>query len=129
MRIAGIALCLVALCLSIAGCGGEETEESTATATTPPPPVAPAVGGSVTVSWMAPVKNEDGSPLVNLAGFRLRHGPRYGTYPSEVTVANAGATSHRVTGLAPGLHYFVVSALDQTGTEGTRSKPQRIFVN
>jgi hypothetical protein len=116
------------MCLSLASCkGSDEEETATATATAPSP--APAGNGSVTVSWMAPVQNEDGTPLVNLAGFRLRYGPKYGVYSNEVTVANAGATSHRVTGLAPGLHYFVVSALNQTGAEGTRSKPQRVFVN
>lgn len=125
MRVSRIvALMSVVVSLLAAGCGGSESD---------PAPTAAAPGatgsGGVTVSWVAPVQNEDGTPLVNLAGFRLRHGSRYGVYSSEITIQNPGATSHRVSGLAPGLYYFVVSAVDQRGLEGARSRPQRILVN
>jgi hypothetical protein len=119
------------LSLTIAGCGGSDSEPTTnapAAAATSTTAATPAPGG-VTVSWLAPVQNEDGTPLINLAGFRLRHGSRYGAYLNEITIRNPSATSHRVSGLAPGLYYFVVSAIDQNGIEGTRSKPQRILVN
>ena len=127
MRVSRIvALMSVVVSLLIAGCQGSGSESESA-----PTAVAPAAtsGAGVTVSWVAPAQNEDGTPLVNLAGFRLRHGARYGSYSNEITIQNPGATSHRVSGLAPGLYYFVVSAVDQQGLEGARSRPQRIFVN
>jgi hypothetical protein len=116
----------VAVSLLVAGCGGSDSEPSSAPTAAAP---AAASNGGVTVSWVAPVQNEDGTPLVNLAGFRLRHGSRYGSYSNEITIQNPSATSHRVSGLAPGLYYFVVSAVDQRGLEGARSRPQRILVN
>ncbi len=95
---------------------------------TPPPPAAVATGRGITVSWQAPAQNEDGSPLVDLAGFRVRHGSRYGTYTGEYRVDNPGATSYLVRGLGPGLHYFVVNAIDREGPEGPASRPARIQV-
>jgi hypothetical protein len=81
----------------------------------------------VTVSWQAPQHNEDGTPLIDLAGFRIRHGAKYGSYTSQINVDNPGATSHRLA-LAPGLHYVVVSAFDNEGLESPYSRPQRIQV-
>jgi hypothetical protein len=126
MRVSRIgALISVVVSLLTAGCQSSSSESDPT-----PTAAAPAAGsGAVTVSWVAPVQNEDGTPLVNLAGFRLRHGSRYGAYSNEITIQNPGATTHRVSGLAPGLYYFVVSAIDQNGIEGTRSRPQRILVN
>lgn len=117
-----VAFASVVLSLGVTGCQVPDSESDPAVA-------VPASSGGVTVSWFAPIQNEDGTPLVNLAGFRLRHGPKYGAYSAEITIRNPGATSHRVSGLAPGIYYFVVSAIDQNGHEGARSKPQRIFVN
>ena len=121
MRVSRIVtLMSVVLSLLVSGCQSSESD----------PAAAASMGnGGVTVSWVAPVQNEDGTPLIDLAGFRLRHGARYGAYSSEITIQNPGATSYRVTGLAPGLYYFVVSAIDHDGLEGARSKPQRILVN
>jgi hypothetical protein len=125
MRVAHVAASLLAtLALLVTGCQSSEPDASPAATS-----AAPAGPGTVTVSWAAPVENEDGTPLVDLAGFRLRHGSKYGAYTSEITINNPGATSERVSGLAPGLHYFVVSAIDREGQEGTKSKPQRILVN
>lgn len=84
--------------------------------------------GGVTVAWQAPQYNEDGTPLLDLAGFRIRHGMTYGSYTSQINVDNPGATSHRVQGLRPGLYYFVVSAVDREGQEGEPSRPQRVQV-
>ncbi len=40
-----------------------------------------AVGpSSVILSWAAPTQNEDGSPLTDLAGYRIRYGERSGSY-------------------------------------------------
>ncbi len=89
---------------------------------------AGAGGPGVTVSWQAPQLNEDGTPLLDLAGFRIRHGMTYGSYTSQINVDNPGATSYRVEGLKPGLYYFTVAAIDQDGQEGAPSRPHRIQV-
>jgi Putative Ig domain len=73
--------------------------------------------GSATVSWTPPTTNTDGSPLTNLAGYRVRWGPAAGNYPNSVTLNNAGLTSYVVGNLVPGTYYFVVTALNSTGAE------------
>lgn len=122
MRIARTTALLALLGITLAGC--QDTDDGSTSA-------APAAAGpgAVTVNWRAPDANEDGTPLVDLAGFRIRYGTTYGRYPNAVTVSNPGATSHVVSGLAKGLHYFVVSAVNHSGQEGTPSKPQRIEVD
>lgn len=129
MKIVRTTALLVALFgISLAGCQESDDESASAPAAAATAPAA-AGPGVVTVTWRAPDTNEDGTPLVDLAGFRIRYGTTYGRYPNEVSVSNPGATSHVVTGLTKGLHYFVVSAVNQSGQEGLTSKPQRIQVD
>jgi hypothetical protein len=73
--------------------------------------------GSATLSWIPPTTNTDGSPLTNLAGYRVRWGPAAGTYTSSVTLSNPGLTAYVVGNLVPGTYYFVVTALNSAGAE------------
>jgi hypothetical protein len=80
------------------------------------PPNASASGatssstGSATLSWTAPTRNSDGTPLADLSGYTIY----YGTSPSALTqtiqVASPSATSYVVSGLSPGTYYFAVAA-------------------
>ena len=49
--------------------------------------------GSATLSWAAPTKNEDGTALTDLAGYKLYWGTTPGSYPNSVTINNPGRTS------------------------------------
>ncbi|MFQ5635919.1 MAG: putative Ig domain-containing protein [Gammaproteobacteria bacterium] len=73
--------------------------------------------GSVTVSWTAPTLNADGTPLVDLAGYRIYYGPSAGNYPNSQTVNNPGVTTSIVENLAPGVWAFVITAFDIWGNE------------
>jgi hypothetical protein len=85
--------------------------------------------GSATLSWTPPTANTDGSPLTNLAGYRIYWGTAPGSYPNSVTVNNAGLTSYVVESLVPGTYYFAATALNSSGVEsafsGTASKTIR----
>jgi hypothetical protein len=70
---------------------------------------------------MPPTQNTDGSPLTNLAGYRVYWGPAVGNYTSSVTLNTAGLTSYVVSNLAPGTYYFAVSALNSGGLESALS--------
>jgi hypothetical protein len=72
------------------------------------------------LSWQPPVEREDGTPLTELAGFRVEFGMNPEALDSEVTLDNPGLTSYLVEGLTEGTWYFVVRALD---TEGRISAP------
>jgi hypothetical protein len=86
-----------------------------------------ADAGSVNVSWTAPTTNADGTPLRDLAGYRLYVDTRTPTCPggsfhtvSSPTSAPAPAetVSNQVTGLTASATYFArVTAVDTSGNE------------
>jgi hypothetical protein len=77
--------------------------------------------GSATLSWNPPTTNTDGSPLTNLAGYRVYWGPSIGSYTSSVTLNNPGLASYVVENLGPGTYYFVVTARNSAGGESQYS--------
>jgi hypothetical protein len=77
--------------------------------------------GSAMLSWTPPTSNTDGSPLTNLAGYKIYWGTVQGTYPNSVTLNNPGLTSHVVDSLVPGTYFFVATALNAVGAESTFS--------
>jgi putative Ig domain-containing protein len=85
--------------------------------------VQQAANGSATVSWRAPTTRSDGSPLRNLAGYRIRHGNSSGSYPNTITISNPGVTTYVVGNLASGTHYFVLASYDTNGLESANSSP------
>ena len=84
--------------------------------------VAP-VSGVATLSWVAPTQRTDGTPLTNLAGFRVYYGTSSGSYPNSVSVTNPNLTSYALDALPAGTYYFVTTAFDATGNESAYSTP------
>ena len=72
---------------------------------------------SVTLTWTPPTENEDGTPLTNLAGYRIRYGSQSGNYTSVVNLSNPGLATYVLGGLASGTYYVVISAYNQSGVE------------
>lgn len=85
--------------------------------------------GSATLSWQAPTTRTDGTPLTNLAGYRIRYGTAPGSYNNVLTIPNGGITSAVVSNLPPATYYFVASAYDTTGAESSNSSPVSKAVN
>ncbi len=83
--------------------------------------VVAVAGGSATLSWTPPTTNTNGTPLTNLAGYRVYWGPSAGNYTSSVTLSNPGLTSYVVGNLVPGTYYFVVTARNSAGVESSFS--------
>ncbi len=79
--------------------------------------------GSATLSWVAPTTRVDGSPLGNLAGYRIRYGTVAGTYPNQLEIPNPGITSCVVENLPAGTYFFVAVAYDAAGLESEGSAP------
>ncbi len=66
--------------------------------------------GEATLTWTAPTQNTDGSPLTDLAGFKIYLGQvQGGPYPVSVDIADPTATTFTVPGLTEGLTYYFVS--------------------
>ena len=79
--------------------------------------------GSVTLTWTAPMQNEDGSQLMDLAGYRIYWGTTPGNYTDSVTIDNPGLTTYVVDGLLAGTYEFVATAYDADGVESAYSMP------
>ena len=83
---------------------------------------ATASTSSATLSWSAPTQNEDGSPLTDLAGYRIYYGTSAGDLSKRIDVGNPATTSTVVQDLTPGTWFFAISAYTQTGVESSRSQ-------
>ena len=91
------------------------------------PPAASA--GAVTINWVAPTQNVDGSTLTNLSGYKIHYGTASNNYTQTIKVSNPGLATYVVDGLSPGTYYFSVSAYNSAGTESPLSSEVRTTVN
>ncbi len=94
---------------------------------------APGGAGILDVSWIAPTTNSDGSPMTDLASYRVYYGasnpPCPG--PSFFQVASSTpsppsnqAVTFRLTALSSGTLYYVsVTAVDTSGNESACATP------
>lgn len=85
--------------------------------------------GSATLSWAAPTQNEDGTPLTDLAGYRIHYGVSQGSYPNKITIDNPGITTYVVDNLTPDTYYFVATAFNTSGIESDYSNLATKTVN
>src|SRR2546426_1150851 len=88
---------------------------------------APSNAGILDASWTAPTTNTDGSPLADLASYRVYYGTSNPPCPGPVFSQVASSTPNppanqtvtlRLTGLSTGTLYYVsVTAVDTSGSE------------
>ena len=78
---------------------------------------------STTLSWTPPTQNEDGSPLMDLAGYKIYWGTVRGQYTHSVTIDNPGISSYVVENLSPGTYEFAGTSFNQDGVESDYSNP------
>lgn len=68
----------------------------------------------VNLSWNAPTTNADGTPLTDLAGYKIYYGTSSGNYSQKINVGNV--TTYKVTNLtSDNTYYFAVTAYDKSG--------------
>jgi Putative Ig domain len=82
---------------------------------------APASEGAVTLSWLPPTENTDGSPIATLTGYKIHYGTESGSYTDVITVSNAGITRYVIDNLPAGKYYFAITAYTSTGAESAYS--------
>jgi hypothetical protein len=64
--------------------------------------------GSATITWAVPTQNTNGTPLVNLAGYRIYYGTSTNNLSQSVQITNPSLTTYMVADLAPGTWYFAM---------------------
>ena len=89
--------------------------------TTPVPPPAPSTSTNVTLAWVAPTENNDGSPITNLAGYKIHYGTTSSEYTETVALHNAGLTRYVLDSLKSGTYYFAITAYNVQGIESPLS--------
>jgi len=78
------------------------------------------LAGDATLSWDAPTTNEDGTPLTDLAGYKVYYGTSSGNYSQSIDVGNV--TTYVVNNLTEGLtYYFTATAYDILANESKYS--------
>ena len=84
---------------------------------------------STTLSWTAPTLNNDGTPLVDLIGYKIYYGLAPNSYTETITIQDPGTTTYVVENLAPATYYFVATSVRAGGVESDMSNIAEITVN
>ena len=138
-RMSLTACVMVAAMLS--ACGGGNTDAAADTATTqgtggttpntpntpapstpdPGTPAPPPPTGSISLSWSAPATNSDGSPITDLAGYRVYYGTASGFYTDNVTITNPSTLSTTLSNLPADTYFVIVRAFNSVNLESQAS--------
>jgi hypothetical protein len=76
---------------------------------------------STTLNWTAPTKNDDGTDLTDLAGFKIYMGTTPGQYTHLATIDNPSVTMYLVENLSAGTYEFVATSYNTAGVESQYS--------
>lgn len=79
--------------------------------------------GSVTISWAPPTTNTNGTPLTNLAGYKIYYGTSPTAMTQSVQITNPGLSSYVVENLSPATWYFSLVSYSSADVESLPSEP------
>jgi hypothetical protein len=65
--------------------------------------------------------NADGSPLSDLAGYRIYYGTSSGNYSQSITVGDRNTLNYTINDLPANKYYFVLKAFDTSNNESAAS--------
>ena len=81
----------------------------------------------ITLSWDAPTSNADGTPLTDLAGYKIYVSKVPGVYADPIDVGNV--LTKTLTNFCEGTYYFVATAYDTSGNESAYSNEVSKAIN
>ena len=148
-RIVWVAM-MGSLSLALVGCGDDEsgasgigsTTSSTSTTSTTPPQTATDTGSTttsgsstttapptstttsssvVTLGWVAPTQNNNGTPITDLAGYKIHYGTASQDYTQVVSITNPSLSRYVLDSLPSGTYYFAISSYNSQGLESPLS--------
>lgn len=85
------------------------------------PTPMPAQMSSLSLAWIAPTQNSDGSSLTDLAGYRILVGTSSGNYSRIITIDNPATLNYTLSNLPRATYYVVVKAVDAANNESAPS--------
>jgi hypothetical protein len=77
--------------------------------------------GTADLDWTIPTQNTNGTPLVNLAGYRIYYGTSSSNLNQTVQINDPSVNTYMLNGLAPGTWYFATVDYTSDGTESSFS--------
>jgi hypothetical protein len=78
--------------------------------------------GSVTLSWLPPTTNTNGTPLTNLAGYKIYYGTNPSSLNQSVQITNSGIASYVIGNLSPATWYFSLVSYNSLNLESPLSQ-------
>jgi hypothetical protein len=90
--------------------------------TTPPPGGGTTTSSSsVTLGWVAPTQNSNGTPITGLSGYKIHYGTTSQDYTQVVSLANPSLSRYVLDSLQSGTYYFAITAYNAQGIESPLS--------
>jgi len=83
----------------------------------------------VTLTWQSPTTNSDGTPLTDLAGYKIYYGNISGTYDKTKAVDVGNVLTKTLINFCEGTYYFVATAYDTSGNESVYSNEVSKTIN
>jgi hypothetical protein len=79
--------------------------------------------GSVTIAWDPPTTNTNGTPLTNLAGYKIYYGTSPTSLTQSVQITNPGLSSYVIENLSPATWYFSLVSYTSSDVESPQTDP------
>ena len=109
-------LYIIGIYLALLGCGGGSSGSNPGSTSG-----GPSNQNSITFTWDPPTLNVDGTPLEDLAGYKVHYGTAPGVYSDVVDIGlsdTPDAPEYTVTDLEQGTtYYFSTTAYNISGNE------------
>jgi hypothetical protein len=119
------ACCCVLVICALSGCDGSgqdgSSQQASSSADNAALPSSSSSAGAVTLSWLPPTTNTNGTTLSDLAGYRIYYGQSPTAMTEVIDISNAGLTAYMVENLSAGTWYFAIKAVTTTGIESSLS--------
>jgi Fibronectin type III domain len=106
-----------------------DTAPTSGSATSATAPPSTPTSSSVAFSWVPPTENSNGTPITNLAGYKIHYGTASQDYTEVVAVSNPSLSRYVLDNLANGTYYFAITAYNSQGIESTLSGEISATVN
>src|ERR1700691_6031949 len=81
-------------------------------------PSSPAIVGSATLNWSPPGRNQDGTPVGDIAGYYIYYGTKAAQLDHVVKVPNPELSRFEIRDLPAGTYYFSMRAYTSAGAAG-----------
>ncbi len=99
-----------------ASVNGAAVEAPTKTATVSS--ATSSVTGVVTLSWLPPTENTDGSALTDLSGYKIYYGTSPDALTNTIALNNAGLTSYVIENLVVDAnYYFAITSINSSDVQ------------